>query len=225
MSDQVLSVDAPRPRMCPVTAETANQITHAFGLLLSLCGAAFMIFAASSTGDPYRIVGCTIYCLSLIGVYAASTLSHSFDHSPARDLWRMLDQICILLLVVGSYTPFGLVHVRHGGWWILLAVMWAAALVGIVARIRKGPQGIAIPIYVILGWMPVFTLGVAYEVSQVTGLMLILGGGAAYCGGIWFLMNDHRGTYYHAAWHICTITGSALHFLFLLQYCAYPVAT
>ena len=74
MSNQVLSVEAARPRMCPVAAESANQITHAFGLLLSLCGAALMIAVASSTGDPYRIVGCAIYCLSLVGVYAASTL-------------------------------------------------------------------------------------------------------------------------------------------------------
>jgi hemolysin III len=211
--------------MCPVTAEAANQITHAVGLLLSLCGAAVMLTAAGSTGDPFRIVGCVIYSLSLVGVYAASTLSHSFEHERKRNLFRMLDQVCILLLVVGSYTPFGLVHARHDGWWLLLAAMWVAALVGIVARVRRGSDGIPIPIFVMMGWAPVLTLGVAWEVSQLTGLMLILGGGAAYTGGTWFLCNDHRGTYYHAAWHVCTITGSALHYLFLLQYVAQPALT
>ena len=224
MSNQILSVEATRPRMCPVAAESANQFTHGVGLLLSVCGAAIMIATAGSTGDVYRIVGCGIYCLSLVGVYAASTLSHSFEHTPTKNLFRMLDQICILTLVAGSYTPFGLVYVREHGWWVLLAMMWAAALAGIVVRIRRGANGIAIPVFVVMGWMPVLSLGVAYQVSHLAGLLLILGGGAAYTGGVWFLRNDHRRTYYHAAWHVCTITGSALHYLFLLEYVARPVA-
>lgn len=220
MSNEVLSAEASAPRVCPVTAEFANQLTHAAGLLLSLCGAGIMIAIVSSTGDPFRIAGCAVYCLSLVGVYAASTLSHSFEHKARRDLFRMLDQVCILLLVVGTYTPFGLVHARHDGWWLLLAAMWVAALVGIVARVRRGEDGIGVSVFMVMGWAPVLTLGLAWDVSQVPGLALIVAGGAAYTGGTWFLLNDHRGTYYHAAWHVCTITGSALHYLFLLQYVA-----
>lgn len=225
MSNEVLSVETSAPRMCPVTAEAANRFTHAVGFVLSLCGAAVMMTAAGATGDPFRIAGCAIYSLALVGVYAASTLSHSFDHAGRRDFFRMLDQVCILLLVVGSYTPFGLVHARHDGWWVLLAAMWVAALIGIAARVRRGSEGIAVPIFMIMGWAPVLTLGLAWDISHVAGLTLILGGGLAYTGGTWFLCNDHRGTYYHAAWHVCTITGSALHYLFLLQYVAQPATT
>ena len=72
------------------------------------------MLTALSSGDPYRIAGCGVYSLTLVALYAASTLSHSFENEGRRTFFRMLDQVCIFLLVVGTYTPFGLVHARHG---------------------------------------------------------------------------------------------------------------
>jgi hemolysin III len=157
--------------------------------------------------------------LSLVALYAASTLSHSFEAPERRDFYRMLDQVCIFLLVAGTYTPFGLVHARDGGWWVLLAAMWLCALCGISVRIR-GRRSVPAVFYVVLGWLPLLAMGRAAEVGEWWGMTLVIAGGLAYTCGTWFLANDRRHPYFHAVWHLCTIAGSACHYLFLLQYVA-----
>ena len=207
------------PSVSP-SSETANQMTHALGLGLSLLGASVLISTAMTTGDPYRITGCTVYAFTLVALYAASTLSHSFADERRRTFFRMLDQVCIFLLVVGTYTPFGLVHGRDGAWSLVLIGMWLYALVGIGVRVRRPNETLRPLFFVLMGSLPVPFLFRAYEVSQTAGLAMICAGGMAYCGGLWFLVNDHKHPYYHAVWHLCTITGSALHFLWVLNYIA-----
>lgn len=219
-TDEALGIEMSRQASVAMSAETANQLTHAAGLVLSVAGAAAMIHAAAATGDAVRISGCLVYCAALVGVYAASTLSHSFQDASLRNLFRTLDQMCIFLLVAGTYTPFGLVHARHDGWWLVLAGMWMCAAIGIHSRMRRPRRTIPPSVFVLMGWLPVFTLGLAYDVSGLTGLLLILGGGAAYTGGTWFLVNDHRRVYYHAVWHLFVIAGSGLHYLFLWRFVA-----
>jgi hemolysin III len=214
-------VDERAPAIHP---ETANWITHGLGLCLSLFAAAVLIATAMRTGDAWRVIGCTVYAASLIALYAASTLSHSFEDPARRRFYRMLDQICIFLLVVGTYTPFGMVHAWDGGWWVILFAMWACALTGIAQRVRRPEQTLKPWLFVVIAWLPIFTMGRAWDVSHLPGLALVFAGGAAYMGGIWFLVNDRRHPYFHAAWHVSTILGSALHFLFVLQYVATPAA-
>jgi hemolysin III len=211
------------PHAVRVRPETANQWTHAGGFVLSLVAAGFLLPTAFASGDSLRFLGCAVYAVTLVGLYAASTLSHSFDDPARRNYYRMLDQICIFLLMVGSYTPFGLVYALDGGWWLVLAAMWTVAVLGIVKRLRSGTESVPIRYFLALGWLPVPVIWRIFEVGQLPGLGLVVAGGLAYTGGTWFLANDHRRPYYHAVWHLCTITGSALHFFYVLQYVATPV--
>jgi hemolysin III len=206
-----------------IRSESANQATHAAGLCLSLIGGGVLMAAALQSSDPYRIAGCAVYALTLTALYAASTLSHSFSDTDRRRFYRMLDQVCIFLLVVGTYTPFGLVHARDGGWIAVLIGMWLYAFVGIGLRVRRPDETLRPLFFLLMGWIPAPILFRAYEVSHIGGLSMILAGGLAYSGGVWFLLNDHKHPYFHAVWHVCTIVGSAMHFLFVLKYVA-PLA-
>ena len=47
---------------------------------------------------------------------------------------------------------------------------------------------------------------------------LVLVGGLVYTFGAALLMNDHRGRYLHAGWHLLVIIGSVCHFLAVYQY-------
>ena len=221
ISDTAVITDAESsPR--GLSDETANWLTHAAGFCLSLIGAAVLVLTAVQSGDANRIVGCAIYALTLVSLYAASTLSHSFDDPDRRRFFRMLDQVCIFLLVVGTYTPFGLVHAWNDGWWLVMLAMWTCALAGIAQRIRNPETTLRPWLFVIIAWLPISTMGHAYAVSHTAGLSLVFAGGLAYMGGLWFLLNDHRRRFYHAAWHLSTITGSTFHYLFVLYYVATP---
>jgi hemolysin III len=206
-------------------AEVANQWTHGLGFVLTLAAAALMLTATVSKPSSPRFIGCAIYLFGLVGTYAASTLSHSFVNPDRRNLFRLLDQVCILLLAAGSYTPFGLVHLANGWWLLLLTLIWTLALTGIVIRCWKGAGSVSFLFFALLGWLPVLSLGEVWQLAGSTGLGLVLAGACAYTGGLWFLVNDHRHTYLHAVWHICTIIGSGCHFLFLQWYVAeWPIA-
>lgn len=212
------AVESPQASELRLPGESANQATHALGLLLSLIGGGILMSAALDSADPFRIAGCAVYALTLIALYAASTLSHSFSDAQRRRFYRMLDQVCIFLLVVGTYTPFGIVHARDGGWLAILVGLWLYAFVGIGLRVRRPNETLRPLFFLLMGWLPAPVLIRAYEVSHEGGLAMIIAGGIAYSGGVWFLINDDRHPLFHAVWHLCTIVGSAMHFLFVLQY-------
>lgn len=203
-----------------ISSETANQWTHAVGWALSMMGGVLLATAVLDCGDGWRTCGCLVYAASLVGVYAASTLSHSFGDGLWRNRFRMLDQICIFLLVVGTYSAYAMTYARDGWLGSMLAFMWVIALLGIIARIRSGEESVSFTWYVALGWIPIIALGRILDTTGLAGMSLALGGGLAYTAGTWFLVNDHRHPHFHAVWHCFTILGSLLHYLYVYEYVA-----
>ncbi len=201
----------------PVPSETANQWTHAFGWILSIVGSIPLMWVVTRNGDPWEFLGGTIYVVTLVGLYGASTLSHSFDDPSRRYLFRMIDQICIFLMMVGQYTAFSLAHLRTAQWWVVLSLMWGVALIGIVIRIRAGERSVHHVWYLSICIFPALAIGQVLTVTGVAGLSYVLLGGAAYLTGLWFFVNDERHAYYHAVWHCCVILGSVMHYLFLYR--------
>lgn len=195
--------------------ERLNAITHGVGFVLSILGAIALGITVGEHGDSWRVVGCTIYIVSLIGVYAASTLSHSFRSPRWRDFFRALDQGFIYLLIVATYTPFSLAYLRTPLWWSLLAAMWAVALFGFFAKIFYFHRVHAITIwgYVALGWLPIVSATALAGLAPAAALWLMLVGGICYTLGTLFLIYDHRAHYFHALWHLSVIAGSTFHFM------------
>ena len=204
----------------PISEETANQLTHGFGFLLSIVGAVVLMIATNASKDVMQITGCYYYAFSLVALYGASTLSHSFERPDLRRFFRMLDQICIFLFIAFSFSCFGMVHLRDGNWWTLLAVIWILTFVGIGFRLFRQDHTISTFCYVMLGWLPILAIGKIAEVSSVPGLALIIAGGLSYMLGTVFLAADEKHPYFHAIWHLLVIVGSICHFLFLLNWVA-----
>jgi hemolysin III len=195
--------------------ERLNVLTHGVGFVLAVLGAIALAIAVWEHGDVWRIVGCMIYVASLVGVYAASTLSHSFQTPRLRTFFRALDQGFIYLLIVATYTPFSLAYLRSGPWWVLLAAMWAVALFGFFAKLFFFHRVHAITVwgYIVLGWLPIISATALVGVVPAAALWLMLIGGICYTLGTLFLLNDHRAYYLHSLWHLSVIAGSACHFL------------
>lgn len=198
--------------------EKANQLTHGLGFLLSLPAAAILV--GSAHPDLLTFGGCLVYALSLIALFAASTLSHSFEHPGRRRFFRMLDQVCIFLLIAGGITPFILVHVREPRGWAILTCMWGIAIVGSLLRIRSGEKSLTTLLYLVMGWIPVLLVMDFYHVGHWSGLGLVVVGGLFYTIGTIFLTQDHRSPWFHPVWHLLVIGGTTCHYWFLLTYVA-----
>jgi hemolysin III len=216
-----LALPLPTP-LLSCSEETANRITHGFGIVLSVFGAVVMHEALGS-GDAWRVAGCAVYLASLIGVYTMSTLSHSFDENPRlRSFFRALDQGTIYLLIAGTYTPFSMAYLRTGLWWVVLGAVWLVALGGFLSKVWLTHRVESVSHWpcVILGAMPLVSIPTLMGMVSVTALWWMLIGIACYITGLWFWLNDHRGRHFHAVWHLLVIAGSAFHFMGILLFVA-----
>jgi hemolysin III len=202
-----------------IPEETANQLTHGVGLLLSLAGAAVLVSSARAHSDPLQFAGCCVYAASLVALYAASTLSHSFRTPRLRHFFRMLDQVCIFLLITGTFTPFALSYFLQGWLWGLTLTMWTLTCVGIFFKVCfRRWTNVATGTYVLLGWIPVIAIHEVVRDMAAGGLVLIAAGGALYMAGLYFFTRDEKVPYYHAVWHVLVVGASICHYFAVMLY-------
>lgn len=202
------------PHSRSLAEEIANSVTHGIGLILSLVGSSILLIQLLSFPDAWRFVGCGSFATALVAVYTASTLSHAVPRPAWRRAFRILDQACIYLLIVATYTPFSLEYLRFGWWWPLLLLMWAGALVGFFSKLLFSHRIDAVTIwsYLLLGWLPIVPAWLYVDLIPWGALTWILIGGLCYTAGTVFLVLDHRPWHFHAIWHLFVIAGSVCHF-------------
>lgn len=198
--------------------EFANFLTHGFGFLLSIAAAVWLMVILGDHGRTAFVVACGVYCFTLTGLYAASTLSHAF-HTPARRrFFRTLDQVFIFLLIAGSFTPFGVVVYTRSWWPLLFAAMWVLALLGVMMVLwKRNLTPRAQIMYGVLGWLPVISFPMLSHTLPAEMMTWIVAGGLSYMAGTLFLMNDHRVRYFHAMWHTLVIAGTTCHYVAILM--------
>lgn len=201
--------------------EYANLITHGFGLVLAIGASAILMRMAIASQPLPTILAIATYCVSLVALYAASTLSHSFHDLQWRVFFRTVDQACIYLLIVGSFTPIAVTYLWYGWWPILLTCMWILTILGVVLVLRmRNLTPVAKVTYGILGWLPIISLKTLIETAPGPLLVWMIAGGAFYSLGTVFLAYDRRVRYFHALWHIFVIAGSVCHYVAILRFVA-----
>lgn len=202
-----------------VGEEIANAITHGIGTALSIVGLIILIVAAVTLQDMWRIIAVSIYGGTLVFLYLASTLYHSFHFHPVKRIFHIMDHIGIFFLIAGTYTPILLIRMRDTPGWILFIAIWTAAIVGaaIKAFFTDRYTKLSSLIYIAMGWAVIVRFDAFASAVDPGGLWLIIAGGLSYTiGVIPFLW--HRLPYNHAIWHLFVIGGSACHFFAILRY-------
>jgi hemolysin III len=209
-----------RSRIAVTVEELANIATHGFGLVASVAAFPILVILAARGGDAGVIVGVSIFATTLIVAYAASTIYHSMPAGPRRVFWRRVDQAAVYLLIAGTYTPLALGALRGPWGWTLLAVVWAAAFVGIGAKLgfRTEAPTLETITYLGMGWLVVVAIQPLLQSLGWTGLAWLLAGGVAYSVGTIFLVCQTRIRYGHCAWHVFVLGGSACHAVAIANY-------
>src|SRR5438445_6955962 len=153
--------------------EVANTITHGFGLVLSVIGFVVLVVLASLRGDGWSIASCVVYGLSLVILYAASTIYHSTGSPILKKRLQIVDHCCIYLLIAGTYTPFGLIIAGNALGRGLLAAIWAFAIIGILVKLVIGDRFPAINVisYLVMGWLGIFAV---QPLFNALGLMPVI---------------------------------------------------
>jgi hemolysin III len=199
-------------------SEVANTITHAVGVALALAGLAVLVTIASLHGNSRQVVSYSIYGVTLVLLYAASTAYHGIQLPRARRLLRTLDHVAIYLLIAGTYTPFSLISLRGAWGWSLFGVIWALAAIGVVFKIffigRFSRTSTLV--YLGMGWLALIAARQLFANLPSQGLVLLFAGGLCYTVGVLFFALDRKLRFNHAIWHLFVLAGSACHFFAVL---------
>jgi hemolysin III len=208
-----------------VTDERFNAMSHLFGACFALVGAGLLISQAAAQGDPWKIVGLSIYGLSIVSLFVFSTLHHGLDRSPrVNEVLRTLDYDSVFFLIAGTVTPLVLVLFRNTYGWTVFGAVWAIAVSGIVLRSvwRQMPKYVTNTLYISLGWLTVLLVGA--DVSLPLGaLALMAAGGVVYSAGFAIFViekpNPRPGVFgFHEIWHVLVVVAALLHYLLMYFY-------
>ncbi len=203
----------PNRRQLSMAEEIFNSITHGIGVLLSVAALVILVVIAVLHGNAWHIVSFTIFGVSLVILYTASTLYHSFTNRKAKDIFARLDHASIFVLIAGTYTPILLTTIRGVLGWTMFGIIWATAVTGIVIRsiylhrFRK----LMVAIYLIMGWMFVFVLKSVITNLPALSLWFLIIGGITYSLGVIFYAWRNL-PYGHGIWHLFVLGGSICHF-------------
>ena len=207
-----MSATAPYSR----TEELAHSLTAGLGIIA--CAIAIPWLAWVSVADPWRLATGLVFGVTALAMFVTSVVYHWASRPDLKLLLRKLDHSAIYLLIAGTYTPFTLVAMERAWGFTLFGIVWALALLGIVAKFTFGfrfPR-LSLALYLGMGWMSVIAIKPMIESLSGAQLAWILAGGLLYTAGTPFYAWKSR-RYTHAIWHLFVLAGVACHFIAVLS--------
>ncbi len=201
-----------------VGEEIANAVSHGVGAGLSVAGLVLLVIKACFNSSAIGIVSAAIYGSSLVILYLFSCLYHSLAKTRAYGVFRVFDHCSIFILILGTYTPITLWGIGGVRGWVIFSIILAAAVLGIVFNsidLKRWTKA-SVVLYVIMGWLIVFSFSSLFIFGKKAILLLVLGGVSYTLGIIFYAISKVK--FFHFIWHIFVLAGSLLHFFFVYFY-------
>ena len=207
--------------------EPGSALTHFIAMLLALCAAVPLLVRAAVHSGVKSLTAMTVFMISMVLLYAASTIYHSVNCSGRiLRIFRKMDHMMIFVMIAGSYTPICLIALHNRTGYILCALVWSIAILGILL---KGlwitcPKWLSSVLYIGMGWLCVLAFVPIFHSLPRAGFGWLLAGGIIYTiGGVIYSLKlplfnaRHKNFGSHEIFHVFIMLGSACHFI--VMYC------
>lgn len=208
--------------------EPGSAITHFIGMLMAIFAVVPLLIKAASEPSKIYIISLTVYAVSLILLYAASTTYHTFDISDkVNTILKKIDHMMISVLIAGSYTPVCLLVLKGKIGLILLAIVWSFAIVGILIKAFwvYCPKWVSSILYIGMGWTCVLAFTQLLNNMSSAAFGWLLAGGIIYTvGGVIYALklplfnSKHKNFGSHEIFHLFVMGGSACHFVVMYAF-------
>lgn len=210
--------------------DPGSAITHFIGMMMAMFAATPLILRAMRAPDTVHVISLSIFIVSMILLYAASTTYHTFDLSERTNkILKKLDHCMIFVLIAGSYTPICLIVLHGRTGFMLLALVWSFAILGIIFKLCwvTCPKWVSSVLYIAMGWVCVLAFTQILNSLPAAAFNWLLAGGIIYTvGGIIYalklpIFNAHH-KYFgsHEIFHLFVMAGSICHFIMMFEYVA-----
>lgn len=211
-------ITVPKYNLCE---ELINSISHGLGVILGIVALVLTIVQSAKNHSTIGVVSSCIYGSTMIIMYLNSCLYHAFSpRIKAKKVFRILDHCDIYLFIAGCYTPYCLCLIGGIKGWIIFSIIWLSAIVGVLLNAidLEKFQVPSVILYLVMGWMIIFSYNSIEEVLALPGLILLITGGVAYTIGAILYGIGSKKRYFHSVFHFFVLAGSILQFLSILIY-------
>lgn len=198
--------------------EKLNAISHGIGAFLGVVGLVLLIIF-NSNKTTWSLFSVTIYGISIILLFTASTLYHLVKDNKLKHKFRVIDHISIYLLIAGTYTPVLLITLINSKGWLLFFVVWGIAIFGLVLKLffTGRFEIFSTILYLVMGWLIVFDFHNLSNFIDPHGISLLFAGGLFYTVGIVFYAS-YKIPFNHVIWHLFVLAGAIFHFFMIFFY-------
>lgn len=176
-----------QPGSASITTPRLRGLLHA--VAFPAAAVAGVLLTALAPTRPGRLAA-AVYCLTCMAMFGISAAYHrSPPGSRRRAVMARLDHVGILLVIAGTYTPLAVLALRGVTRSAVLAIMWAAAAAGALARLswrpawRRAPRWLTAALFIALGWVAVFVLPQLLRSAGILVVCLVAAGGILYSVG------------------------------------------
>jgi hemolysin III len=210
--------------------DPGSAITHFIGWLMALLAAVPLILRACTAPDTIHVISLSIFIISMLLLYAASTLYHSLDiNAKVNNRLKKFDHMMISVLIAGTYTPVCLIAIRGVLGYTLLAIVWGIAIFGIILKALwiNCPKWVSSILYIGMGWTCVLAFTQILNSLSREAFMWLLTGGIIYTiGGVIYALklpifnSRHQNFGSHEIFHLFVMAGSFCHFVLMYKFLA-----
>ena len=227
-----VNIMLPRTREIPSfrAKDPMSALTHFIAFILCIVASPFLMMkGASDNRSSLELFSLSIFALSTIFLYGASSCYHGFNIGVKRNkILRKIDHAMIGILVAGTYTPLCIISLRNVGGMKLMGFVWILAISALVLKLFwiNCPKWVSSVLYLLMGWACAPSLGSIYRTLPSMGFALLVLGGAAYTVGalIYALKIPmfEKNKYFksHEIFHLFIMAGTLFHYLMIYNYCA-----
>lgn len=215
--------------------DPGSAITHFIGMLMAVFASTPLLIKAARQPDRVHTIALSIFIVSMILLYAASTLYHTIDLSEkVNKLFKKIDHMMIFVLIAGTYTPICMIVLPQPLGMKLLSLVWGIALVGIVVKMFwvTCPKWFSSVLYIGMGWTCVLAFTQILNSLSAAAFGWLLAGGIIYTiGGVIYALKlplfnaKHKYFGSHEIFHLFVMGGSICHFIVMYVFVAgMPIA-
>ncbi|WP_372775212.1 hemolysin III family protein [Mangrovibacterium sp.] len=198
--------------------EIANSISHGVGVALAIAGVVLLNVFGALHGNIWHIISFSIFGVSMILLYLASTLYHGVKKPRLKEKLNRFDHSAIYILIAGSYTPITLTSLRGWVGWTLFGLVWSLAIAGVVFKMwfyKPRWRNLSTALYIAMGWLIIFAIVPVIRNVPATSLWFLLAGGLSYTAGAAFY-SFPKVPFFHLVFHFFILGGSICHFFAFL---------
>lgn len=201
--------------------EIVNAITHGLGALFGIVALVFTIIFSIKNNNTIGLVSSIIYGVSMILMFTISCVYHSLSPKiKGKRVLRVIDHCDIYTFIAGCYTPFCLSSIRGVTGWVLFGIIWLCAVIGVILN-SISLEKYKIPsfiMYLIMGWMIIFSFKSLLRCLSIPGIKLLLLGGIIYTIGAILYLIGSKIKYFHSVFHVFVLLGAISQFFSILLY-------